>query len=248
MSRMKNIHHICSCIYIFFCYFVFELCDACGSGQYCEVELWAPWGSCNASCGGGVQERQKRICCDANKYYSLKGCLQGCNIPFSWWQANATDHKTCGKCQKGGTFITNQNRCICPNGFGGSCCDSKVTTAIQTLAIKILSTTQSSTRFTATGKVKDDCASGPCQYGTCHDTDNGFKCNCVFFSEGNLCTNLKSWAIPVMALASLVVALTWCCCCWWIIRTGKKDESEKTTKRMNQKIKPKPMERHGEEW
>ena len=39
--------------------------------------------------------------------------------------------------------------------------------------------------------VKDDCASGPCQYGTCHNKDDGFQCNCVFFSEGKLCSKRK---------------------------------------------------------
>ncbi|XP_076092217.1 uncharacterized protein LOC143063724 [Mytilus galloprovincialis] len=125
---------------------------------------------------------------------------------------------------------------------------TKVTTAIKTSAIKILSTTHSTIKLTATGKVKDDCASGPCQYGTCHNKDDGFQCNCVLFSEGKLCSKLKTWAIPVVALASLAVTLTWCCCCRWIIGTGKKGRTEKTTKRMNQKIKPKPMERHSEEW
>ncbi|VDI64433.1 Hypothetical predicted protein [Mytilus galloprovincialis] len=120
---------------------------------------------------------------------------------------------------------------------------AKVKTAIKTSTTKILPTTQSNIMLPATRRVKDDCASGPCQYGTCHDEDDGFHCDCIFFSEGNLCNKLKSWAIPAIALASLAVILTWCCCCWWIIGTGKKDESEKTTKRMNQKIKPKPMER-----
>ncbi|CAG2222386.1 unnamed protein product [Mytilus edulis] len=118
---------------------VLNLCDACEAGGYCTVEKRAPWGLFNASCGRGVHERQRAICCDTSKYYSLKGCLTGCNIPFIWWQANATEHKTCGKCQRGGKFNVIQNSCICPSGYGGSCCDlrTKVPTSMKTTTTTI---------------------------------------------------------------------------------------------------------------
>lgn len=122
---MKNVTWIFAVICISYI-LVLNLCDACEAGGYCTVEKRAPWGLFNVSCGRGVHERQRAICCDTSKYYSLKGCLTGCNIPFSWWQANATQHKTCEKYQRGGKCNVIQNSCICPSGYGGSCCDRKL--------------------------------------------------------------------------------------------------------------------------
>ncbi|CAG2191615.1 unnamed protein product [Mytilus edulis] len=130
-----------------------DSCDACGSGMYCQVEQWAQWGTCNATCGGGgVQEREKMICCDPNKYNSLKGCLHGCNIPFSWWQTNATAYKSCGKCQRGGTFDIKRNNCICPSGYGGSCCEIRTTlpTTIKTTTTTTKPTTTKTTTIPTT--------------------------------------------------------------------------------------------------
>ncbi|VDI48563.1 Hypothetical predicted protein [Mytilus galloprovincialis] len=135
---------------------MFDLCDTCRSDVngviYCEVEHWAPWSPCNATCGGAVQERQKFICCDQSEYKSLKWCLNACNISFSWWQAHATEYKTCGQCQRGGTFDVKQNSCICPSGYGGSCCDIQTTlpTTIKTSTTTTKPTTTKTTTIPTT--------------------------------------------------------------------------------------------------
>ncbi|CAG2239692.1 CRB [Mytilus edulis] len=113
----------------------FYCCNACEPSGFCQPEQWAPWGYCNAACGGGVQKREKYICCDPQQYNSLQECLTGCSISSSWYQSNAVDHKKCGNCSRGGTFQLTHNRCICPLGYGGSCCDVKTTTTTTTTTV-----------------------------------------------------------------------------------------------------------------
>ncbi|CAG2240025.1 unnamed protein product [Mytilus edulis] len=102
--------------------------------------------------GGEVRMRQY-ICCDKRLIdKSLNACLTSCNIPFSWWQAHATEYKTCGKCTRGGTYDTTHNRCSCPDGFGGSCCNIRTTTT--TTATTTRSTTKSTTKSTTISTTK----------------------------------------------------------------------------------------------
>ncbi|VDI64434.1 Hypothetical predicted protein [Mytilus galloprovincialis] len=149
----KNMSKVILVVAVILFSYMFDLhvCDTCQSvrNTFCTVEDWAPWSPCNATCGGGVQKKQKYICCDKSKYKSLKGCLNACNIPFSWWQANATEYKTCGKCQRGGIFNIKHNSCICPSGYGGSCCDLQ-TTLPTTIKTSTTTTTIPTTTKTTT--------------------------------------------------------------------------------------------------
>ncbi|XP_076080702.1 uncharacterized protein LOC143051651 [Mytilus galloprovincialis] len=189
---MKNATGIFAVIYISYI-LVLDVCDACGFNSYCTVEEWAPWSSCNASCGRGVQERQKRICCDTSLYHSLNGCLNGCNIPISWWDANGIEHKTCGKCQRGGTFDITQTSCICPSGYGGSCCDMRTTlpTTIKTTTPTTVPTTTKTTTIPSTSKTTKNmitsCTGNPCQQGTCIPMNNQYFCLCSPGYEGHDC-------------------------------------------------------------
>ncbi|XP_076076337.1 uncharacterized protein LOC143047217 [Mytilus galloprovincialis] len=127
-TNMRNLVRLLTVMF-YYC------CNACEPSGYCQLEQWAPWGSCNAACGGGVQKREKYICCNPQQYNSLQECLTGCSISSSWYQSNAVDHKKCGNCSHGGTFDLTQNRCICPLGYGGTCCDVKTTTTTTTTTV-----------------------------------------------------------------------------------------------------------------
>ncbi|XP_063403920.1 neurogenic locus notch homolog protein 1-like [Mytilus trossulus] len=198
---MKNLTWMFAVIYISYI-LVLDLCDACGFDSYCSVEEWAPWGSCNSTCGTGVQERQNKICCDTSKYRSLIECLNGCTIPFSWWKVNAMEHKTCGKCQRGGTFDVKQNSCICPSGYGGSCCDMRTTlpTTMKTTTTTLIPTTTKTTTTPTTTKTNTvptttkttknmitSCTVNPCQHGTCIPMNNQYFCLCSPGYEGHDC-------------------------------------------------------------
>ncbi|XP_076080361.1 uncharacterized protein LOC143051260 [Mytilus galloprovincialis] len=247
--------------------YVFLLCKAV-TGSYCIVEdRWAPWEACNDTCGGqgglsplGVQQRQKYIGCDRTKYNSLIECLNGCNIKFSWWQANATEFQSCRKCMIGGKFDSQQNSCICPNGYGGACCDVKTTTSMTTSSTTTTtttsttdtatsttisaSTTAASTETTKTATIsdKDHCADQPCQYGKCIDEIDDFYCDCMIFFNGKTCNKLTPLAIAFVSLAALGLLLIVCCFYWKIVKVCKKGKKRKV-KPVKERNRPKPMTR-----
>ncbi|CAG2222389.1 NOTCH1 [Mytilus edulis] len=216
----KNMPNVILVVAVIFFSYMFDLhvCDTCpSSDRYCTVEQWAPWRPCNATCGRGVQERQKMICCDTSLYHSLKGCLNGCNIPISWWQAHATEYKTCGQCQRGGTFDVKQNSCICPSGYEGSCCDKGAITS---------------------------CSGNPCQQGKCIPMKNHqYLCLCSPGYEGHDCDKVTSWAMSFISLASLALLIAFCCCYRCICGTLKRDDEKKKVEPLRKKSRPQPMER-----
>ncbi|CAG2239693.1 unnamed protein product [Mytilus edulis] len=175
-----------------------------GSGAcapFCEFRDWGQWHGCNATCGSGVQIRERNICCDKTRYPALKQCLISCNITFSLWQANGTEHKVCGKCQQGGTFNADQHRCKCPLGYKGPCCEDT-----------------------------DDCLKQPCMFGRCTDKINDFQCDCMVLFEGEICNKLKPWAIAIITLTALALLLVCCYFCYLMGKDEIDNETEKGRK------------------
>ncbi|XP_071134352.1 platelet glycoprotein Ib alpha chain-like [Mytilus edulis] len=214
-------------INFFICTYFYYSCDACGSG-YCTVEQWAPWGSCNASCGRGVQERQKAICCDTFKYHSLKACLNSCNIPVSWWQANAVEHKQCGQCQRGGTFDINQNTCICPSGYGGSCCDLQTT--LPTTTKTSTTTTKPTTTKTTTRSTTTKTTTKPTTTKTTKPTTKKTTTKTTTVKQTNKPTTTESTTIPTVTKTTTIPTTTEATTKPTTTKTTRPTTTEATTK------------------
>lgn len=104
-------------------YILLDFCTACEpTSNFCDIEKWSNWSACNTTCGTGVQKREKFMCCQSKP---LSTCLSTCNISSNWWQTNAVEFKACGICKNGGVFDATRNRCKCPIGFVGSCCNGE---------------------------------------------------------------------------------------------------------------------------
>ena len=118
-------------------FLIVAICNVCAcigcssSGPYCIILNWAPWSKCNATCCSGIIRREKYICCNMHKYNSLYGCLHGCNITEQWWQNNAVQSKSCGKCLRHGKFNSTLKRCVCNRSFGGPCCNGEFYSTLQ---------------------------------------------------------------------------------------------------------------------
>ncbi|CAG2240567.1 unnamed protein product [Mytilus edulis] len=163
-------------------YILNDCCTACEPrSNVCDIESWSNWSACNSTCGTGVQKREKRMCCQSQ---SLVTCLSTCNISNSWWQNHAVEFKTCGICKKGGVFDAIRNRCKCPIGFVGNCCND----------------------FNV-------CGLRPCQHGSkCTTNGQGYSCICTQGYDGFNCqidtvkttVKPKTTTIPTMTATSEV--------------------------------------------
>lgn len=111
-------------LYIFLIYFVPVLTNrGCGIGrQQCDLSEWLPWGNCTTECGGGIQTRRKKMCCNINR--PLEDCLVTCNLTMRSFTTITTDKQYCGQtCWPSGLFNFTSNKCICNSGYYGLCCD-----------------------------------------------------------------------------------------------------------------------------
>lgn len=89
-----------------------EACDTC------SLSDWFQWSSCTEACGGGIQSRQRSLCCPVNVPYDT--CLSGlCRDLVTYNDTSMTDECNT-KCYNGGTY---DSICICPSGWTGKCCE-----------------------------------------------------------------------------------------------------------------------------
>ncbi|XP_076080593.1 uncharacterized protein LOC143051557 [Mytilus galloprovincialis] len=220
---------------------------------FCDFRDWGPWQACNATCRSGVQIRERNICCDKTRYPALNQCLISCNIPFSLWQANGTEHKVCGKCEQGGTFNADQHRCNCPLGYEGPCCEDVVIRKRKRNAASCIGNPcRNGMCVPIHGRISclcfagyegekceidtDDCLKQPCLFGKCTDKINDFQCDCMVLFEGENCNKLKPWAIAIITLTALALLLV---CCYFCYMMGKdKSNNEKEKYRGKRKLQP----------
>ncbi|XP_063436211.1 neurogenic locus notch homolog protein 2-like [Mytilus trossulus] len=130
----------------------------------------------------------------------------------SWWQKNAVEDKTCGVCKNGGVFDATRNRCKCPIGFVGSCCNDFSVCGFHPCQHGGKCTTNGQgynctcTPGYAGSNCRidiDECASNPCQNGgSCRDKVNKYSCSCITGYTGINCQTgkLEYWPYYTIGL------------------------------------------------
>ncbi|CAG2222391.1 unnamed protein product [Mytilus edulis] len=109
---------------LIFCH-IYVVNSKCRHGyKVCDIEEWAPWSSCSATCGGGEQIRKKYMCCDDTvKPKTLQNCLDHCNLTISWYESNAEEKRHCGFHCMHGKYNRKEHQCKCESEYSGVCCE-----------------------------------------------------------------------------------------------------------------------------
>lgn len=97
----------------------FYCCD--GTCEFCSyTNQTTTHSKCSETCGGGERYYFHYVCC-AN--FTKHECERKCNISLTLTKS-VQIFESCNKnCSKGGTYNDTTERCDCPAGTGGRCCN-----------------------------------------------------------------------------------------------------------------------------
>ncbi|XP_052712702.1 uncharacterized protein LOC128186825 isoform X4 [Crassostrea angulata] len=106
---------ICVLMLILFLYSCGGTCEFCSyTNQTTSHSM------CSETCGGGERYYFQYVCC-AN--FTKQECERKCNISLTLTKS-VQIFESCNKnCSKGGTYNDTTERCDCPEGTGGRCCN-----------------------------------------------------------------------------------------------------------------------------
>ena len=99
--------------------------DAC---DICEWGPWSDWTECSRTCGGGLRNKTRGICCRTDQ--TLESCLLDCNLDLSSALASSSVVESCNEecySQGGGSYVKLtpvSGYCECSNPYEGSCCET----------------------------------------------------------------------------------------------------------------------------
>lgn len=99
---------------------LFFYCCA-GTCEFCSyTNQTTTHSKCSETCGGGERYYFHYVCCTN---FTKPECERKCNISLTLTKSVKIVESCNKKCSKGGTYNDTTERCDCPEGTGGRCCN-----------------------------------------------------------------------------------------------------------------------------